>query len=1124
MEDNNGTEVWDRTDDPYFVDKAWLDTIVVVGLTCFVLCLMKLSKVATSKMGMIFGMIGMTALVAGYWADEAYTYDDGRWLIAVSMAPGILLGLTSALSVEITSLPELVGAYNGFGGFAAALEAIALYVDPNAKNFLRGGHFIDEKTQAMLWVQAIALVLSIVIGMMTFTGSMIACLKLHGTIASKPRVIPYRSIITLLLFAAMVLFGTLSFTAGQDWNDRVLGLTFIIIVAFLASVYGVIAVMAIGGGDMPVSISFLNALSGMSTSAAGFMLSNEALVVSGAFICCSGIILTLVMCKNMNRSILKVLVGGFGDGSGSSSVNAKSEKVVGTVKEATAWDVFELLTNARKVIIVPGYGMAVAKAQHACAELACKLRAKDINVLFAIHPVAGRMPGHMNVLLAEAKVPYDITFALDDINADFADTDVALVLGANDIVNPGAQTDADSPIAGMPVLEVWKATHTICMKRSLNVGYAGVDNPLFVNDNNMMFLGDAKTSLLKLISLLDEPSAHFSTPASSLFMGSGESMRDIEAPKPKRKTHQRVKSVDPFLARISELQSNAFLKVGVVREIADEFEARVAMTPDIAKRLLKSGIQVVLETNAGIGGGFLDGAYAEVGCKILNSAQEVYDSAGIVIKIREPIMHPVGLKHEIEMMTAGSTLIAPVSPQTENGRILMDRAKEAGVNLLAVDAIPRISRAQNLDTLSSQSKIAGYRAVIEAAYIYQRFMNGEVTSAGSFGACKVLVIGAGVAGLAAIATASNMGAIVRAFDTRLECREQVESLGGEFLVPKFDEEDEEGDMEGTGYSRVMSGEYYLKEMELFSEQAKECQIIITTAAIPGRPAPKLIMKDAVDNMAPGSVIVDLAASTGGNCQLTKPGSTWTYDQRVTIVAYDNLSSRMSWQASSMYANNMANLLDLLCKEHEFVLDMEDPVVRGMTVVLDNTITWPPPKSVTQTKATPTQSSNQKKESKKKDLIIVQKAKAPSMFSKRLFDLATVGEFCAIFCFIGFFVIVGFFAPISFVNQLLYFILAGFLGFYLIWAVEPALFSPLMSTSNSLSGVVILGGILMASEPSGSPTNVLACSAIAVSTMMCSFDGGLGYWDDEETCPATVGKELEFLYHSYIYNYVIFIAR
>ena len=243
------------------------------------------------------------------------------------------------------------------------------------------------------------------------------------------------------------------------------------------------------------------------------------------------------------------------------------------------------------------------------------------------------------------------------------------------------------------------------------------------------------------------------------------------------------------------------------------------------------------------------------------------------------------------------------------------------------------------------------------------------------------------------------------------------------------------------------------------------------------------MKDAVDNMDPGSVIIDLAASTGGNCQLTKPGQLWVYDQRVTIVGYDSLPSRLALQSSEMFANNMANLLDLLCKDHKFVIDMDDPVIRGMTVVLDKTITWPPPASVTKTKAkaAPTKLPSQRKP-KKEELVIVQPTKPPSVFTKRLFDLASVGELCAITCCVFFFVIVGIFAPSSFVTQLLYFVLAGFLGFYLISSVEPALFSPLMSTSNSLSGVVILGGILMASEPSGSPTNVLACTSIAVAAI------------------------------------------
>jgi NAD/NADP transhydrogenase beta subunit len=247
-------------------------------------------------MGMLYGMLGMSCLIVGYWVNEAYTYGDGRWLIAASMAPGIIFGCWSAWSVEITGLPELVGAYNGFGGLAAALEAFGLYLDPDARNFVRGGQVLGEQTDAMLWVQAIALVLSIVIGMMTFTGSMIACFKLHGNIASKPRVIPFRWGVTALLFAGMAVFGSLAFSGNSGWNDRDVGIWYIVIVGILSSIYGIIAVMAIGGGDMPVSISFLNSLSGFSTSAAGFMMANKALVVSGAFVGCSGIILTMVMC------------------------------------------------------------------------------------------------------------------------------------------------------------------------------------------------------------------------------------------------------------------------------------------------------------------------------------------------------------------------------------------------------------------------------------------------------------------------------------------------------------------------------------------------------------------------------------------------------------------------------------------------------------------------------------------------------------------------------------------------------------------------------------------------------------------------------------------------------------
>jgi len=720
-----------------------------------------------------------------------------------------------------------------------------------------------------------------------------------------------------------------------------------------------------------------------------------------------------------------------------------------------------MLTGAKSVIIVPGYGMAVAKSQFALSQLASKLQQRGVKVRFAIHPVAGRLPGHMNVLLAEAQVPYDITFAMDDINSDFPETDVALCIGSNDTINPAAQTDPSSPIAGMPVLEVWKAKQCIVMKRSLRVGYAGVENPLFFKPNNGMYLGDAKQKVEELITLLGEDDDKFEA-------NPNDSVVDEEAAEAKKAQE------DDFVDLIPELQAKTFVKVGVAREV-DVDERRVAIVPTVVSKLLKSGVQIVIESGAGIGSGFQDNDYIKAGALVLSAAVDVFDTADVIIKVGEPTFRQIGLskKHELDMLASGKSMISFVSPRTEQGKELLELAERNQVNLLSVDSIPRISRAQSLDVLSSQAKIAGYRSVIEAAKVSQRFMNGEVTAAGTFPATKVLVVGAGVAGLSAITTASSMGAIVRAFDTRLETREQVESLGGEFLELNFG--NEEGG-NAAGYAKVMSKEFYDKEMEMFREQAKECQIIITTAAIPGRPAPKLIMKDAVDNMEPGSVIVDLAAATGGNCELTKPNETYVYDERVTIIGETNLLSRMAWQASSMYSNNMLNLLNLLCKEKEgksrqFSIDLEDQIVRGMTCVYNGKVIWPPPAKLNATSA-----------AKKEEVEIVEETIEPSVFSKRLFDLTTVGELTAILVGAALLALIAVFAPLSFIQQLLYFILAGVLGYYLIENVEPALFSPLMSTSNSLSGVVILGGILMVSTPNKSASSVLGCVAIAVAAV------------------------------------------
>lgn len=1012
------------------------------------------------------------------------------------MAPGIVVGFVSALSVPMTGLPELVGAFNGLGGLAAALEGMGVYLDPQATLFVRGGgggaaaEIMFLQTSAMLWVQAIAMILSIVIGCMTFTGSCVAVLKLHGMIDSKPRIPPFRWVWTFVLASGIVICSILAFVGGdRTWNDRNDGVAMVALVAFASCLWGIMAVMAIGGGDMPVSISFLNSLSGFSTSAAGFMTVNKALVIAGAFVGCSGIILTLVMCRAMNRSIVNVLVGGFGDtgGSGITASSTTGQPQDMNVTTVTAEDVVETLTSSKSVIIVPGYGMAVAKAQHAIAEMTKILRSRGINVRFAIHPVAGRLPGHMNVLLAEARVPYDIILGMDEINPDFPKTDAVLVIGANDTVNPAAQTDPDSPIAGMPVLEVWKAKQTFVMKRSLRVGYAGVENPLFFESNNAMYLGDAKKSVEALIELLRATKSKSSLTEQQTSKDNTVPGADAQVDIEQQPHTPTLNPVDKFLAEIPHLQQEAFIKLGVLNETNPQ-EKRVSIVPNGVKRLLQKGMLVLVETGAGLGAGFLDSAYEEAGAKIVANARAIHEMSDVIFKVNEPA------KSFIETMYSGKALITFVSPRTESGKALMETAAKAGINLLAVDAIPRISRAQSLDVLSSQAKIAGYRGVIEAMNVYQRFLNGEVTAAGKFDACKVLVIGAGVAGLAAIGTAANMGAIVRAFDTRLETKEQVESMGGEFLMLNFDHEEGGGD--ASGYAKTMSKEFYEKEMMMFKEQAKECQIIITTAAIPGRPAPKLILKDAVECMQAGSVIVDLAGATGGNCELTRPGDVYIYNQ-VTIIGLTDLISRMAWQASSMYSNNMVNLMELLCPssktsktDRKMNLNMDDKIIRGITVVKDGTITWPPPADVSNVTTTLTKKPKQSSSKKTMEQFLDDKnvtkrgvqTKGTSVFTKRVMDLTTVGELVLASCAAVFFGIVAKYAHFYFVNMLLYFMLSGILGYYLISNVEPALFSPLMSTSNSLSGVVILGGMLMASLPIGSASQVLGSVAISVAAI------------------------------------------
>ncbi len=467
---------------------ATLATVSYIGATIlFVLSLGGLSNPETSRRGNLYGMIGMTIAVLATVFGPQITSAGYVWII-VSMAIGASVGLYAARIVKMTQMPELVALMHSLVGLAAMLVGFANYIDPAAAGTFQGA----EKT-----IHEVEIYLGILIGAVTFSGSVIAFGKLSAKISGKPMLLPGRHWINLTGLLVVIWFGW-RFISTHTVAD---GMTPLIVMTVIALLFGIHMVMAIGGADMPVVISMLNSYSGWAAAATGFMLSNDLLIVTGALVGSSGAILSYIMCRAMNRHFIAVIAGGFGTEGGAPAA-AGGAKPAGEVVPILAAETAELLREAKNVIIVPGYGMAVAQAQHAVYEITRHLREKGVNVRFGIHPVAGRMPGHMNVLLAEARVPYDIVLEMDELNVDFPETDVAMVIGANDIVNPSAQEDPASPIAGMPVLEVWKAKTSIVMKRSMASGYAGVDNPLFYKENNRMLFGDAKKMLDEVLVAL----------------------------------------------------------------------------------------------------------------------------------------------------------------------------------------------------------------------------------------------------------------------------------------------------------------------------------------------------------------------------------------------------------------------------------------------------------------------------------------------------------------------------------------------------------------------------------------------------------------------------------------------
>ncbi len=452
----------------------------IAASALFILSLGGLSNQESARKGNLFGIAGMLiAFVATALSAQVTGYTT---LVAV-IIPGVIIGAILASRVAMTSMPELVAILHSFVGLAAVLVGIGNYLQPESG--LTGSEEV---------IHQIEIYIGVFIGAVTFTGSIIAFGKLRAILGSKPLMLPGRHILNISLLVATVIFGV-QFMGAET---SAAGLQPLLIMTALASLLGIHLVISIGGADMPVVISMLNSYSGWAAAAAGFMLSNDLLIIIGALVGSSGAILSYIMCEAMNRSFFSVILGGFGTG----APTGEAKKIEGEATSTTVEETAEKLQNAKNIIIAPGYGMAVAQAQHSVAQITKNLRDRGANVRFGIHPVAGRLPGHMNVLLAEANLPYDIVLEMDEINDDFGETDLVLVIGANDTVNPSAIEDPNSPIAGMPVLEVWNAENVVVMKRSLGSGYAGVDNPLFYKENTDMLFGDARENVDAILGQL----------------------------------------------------------------------------------------------------------------------------------------------------------------------------------------------------------------------------------------------------------------------------------------------------------------------------------------------------------------------------------------------------------------------------------------------------------------------------------------------------------------------------------------------------------------------------------------------------------------------------------------------
>mmetsp|Transcript_29402 Transcript_29402/g.75248 ORF Transcript_29402/g.75248 Transcript_29402/m.75248 type:complete len:1189 (+) Transcript_29402:29-3595(+) len=972
----------------------------------FVGSLHGLSSHESASRGNFMGMVAMAGGIYAVFCTPGVNLSAVRF--ALAFAPGAAVGLLAAFNVSMEEMPQMVAVCHSFVGLAAALVGAANYCGADV----------------LTLGKALETFLGISVGSVTFTGSLVAAGKLHGILPGSSVISPFRRLYLLGTVFVLVAGGTYFCYTPSG----LLAIGSLVLNAAVSGKLGWDIVMGVGGADMPIVVSMLNSLSGVATSAAGFALNNELMVVTGALVTSSGAMLSDMMCRGINRSPWNVILGGFGVAEGT-VVSSPGQAL--PVTEVTPDALVTHLIQARRVVIVPGYGMAVARCQQRLGDIAALLSRHGVHVRFAVHPVAGRLPGHMNVLLAEANVAYDTVQEMDEVNPRMSDVDVCIVVGANDIVNPDTKSNPHSTIYGMPALEVWNAKKVVVLKRSMATGYSGVENPLFHLENTMMVFGDAKTSADKIYAGLDQRQAEIAGQ-------SGGESTDNEV--------IELMAEDDYPEAVGI--------IGVVVETAPG-ESRVALVPEAVPKLRELGFSILLQKGAGAKAGMCDEAYSRLGgVQVVDTAQEVFQAANVVLKVGEPTL-------EEAAMTQANQIVVGCF-RTQDCARLLHEVVQRQATLINMACIPRISRAQTLDVLTSMANIAGYRSVIDAFNRLPRFSRTAVTASGRLPPAKVFVIGAGVAGLSAIATAHSLGAKVYATDVRSAAREQVESMGAEFVTVN---QSTLGEGVG-GYATEVSENFQEAQRRLYTKYVMEADVVITTAMLPHAPAPILISRAMVGSMRSGSVVVDLAAAGGGNCELTQKDQVITDQQSgVTIVGVTNYPSQMAAQSSSLLSNNMVAFLKMIANSGQAIVDLDDAVLRASCAAHQGHVLPPPPPPAAAPEPTRPAGADGPTAAELQDQLagLDEEQFNPAFRPVVAYIRDNRGELASALGW-GAVAVLGCQLPPSEVVYVGYYALSLLLGQFTVASVTPALHTPLISVTNAISGIIVVGGMLQMSGP------------------------------------------------------------